>query len=176
MIWESCFWKQPLLRSATWLERLTVSDGNSERTLASVERNIFIGFYSIRKLLETFKVSEETRNITFDVHWHPNIKCVDYFNAHKIDECYNFSEIHEEKINLISLCNQFIHSYVFVIITNINDSFAGCHICSDRKRQEKLYYVGRDDILRAFRAVGHDYPTQLHLKRNSKTAQWEQAK
>lgn len=52
MIWESWYWKQPLLEMADRLEHLKTASALSDEELAQVERDIFIGFYSVRKLLE----------------------------------------------------------------------------------------------------------------------------
>jgi hypothetical protein len=87
MISESHYWKRPLLRAATWLERLRIEDTNEERVLVRVERELFVGFYAIRKVLDTFKISPSTRVMMFEVVWSPCIKPVDYMNAHRIDSC-----------------------------------------------------------------------------------------
>lgn len=52
MIWESWHWKQPLLKMADRLAQFKASNELSDEELAQVERDIFIGFYSVRKLLE----------------------------------------------------------------------------------------------------------------------------
>lgn len=52
MIWESVYWKQALLEMADCLERLKTTSALFEEELAQVEREIFIGFYSVRKFLE----------------------------------------------------------------------------------------------------------------------------
>jgi len=56
MIWESYYWKTPLLRMARRLRALKTAGELSEKQLVQIERDIFIGFYSIRKLFETFGV------------------------------------------------------------------------------------------------------------------------
>jgi hypothetical protein len=89
MISESHYWKRPLLRAATWLERLRIEDMNEERVLVRVERELFVGFYAIRKLLDTFKISPSTRTTMLAMVWSPCIKTVDYMNAHRIDELFD---------------------------------------------------------------------------------------
>jgi hypothetical protein len=52
MIWESCYWKEPLLEMAGRLRALKAGRHRlTEKRLVELERDIFIGFYSIRKLL-----------------------------------------------------------------------------------------------------------------------------
>lgn len=174
MIQESRYWKVPLLRSANWLERLRFDEGSEERALVRVERELFIGFYSIRKLLETFKLSASTKSLVFHLKWSPCIKMVDYFNAHRIDELFDLNTIQSEDRDLGFLCNQFIHSYVFVPVRHEGGALAGVYVCSDRTRHEKLYFVELGQAIHAFRTVGKDYPREQHLRRKAKTDQWEE--
>ena len=53
MIYDSFYWKEPLLQTANWLRRVRLSERTSERTYVRVEREVFVGFYSIRKLFDT---------------------------------------------------------------------------------------------------------------------------
>lgn len=175
MISESHYWKRPLLRAATWLERLRIEDANEERILVRVERELFVGFYTIRKLLDTFKISPSTRMMMFEMVWSPCIKTVDYMNAHRIDELFDLDVKHAEQRDLAFVCNQFIHSYVFVPVQHEDGTLAGAYIASDKARNERLYFVELAQILAAFRTVGRDYPAKQHMRRNEKTEQWEEA-
>jgi hypothetical protein len=170
---ESRYWKAPLLRAANWIEKLRIQEESSGKTFVRLEREVFVGFYAIRKLLETFKISDNTRSATFDLKYSPNIKPVDYLNAHRIDELYDLSRVASESRNLEFLCNQFIHSYIFVPVIGELNEIAGLYVTSDRTRHNKLYLVEQFQVLSAFRTVGRDYPTCVKLRRNSKTRQWE---
>lgn len=114
MILESSFWKEPLLRSASYLNHLRMSDRTSERTLVRIEKEVFVGFYAARKLLEAFKVSDKTKDSTFNLTWHPALRRVDLHNWHDLDRNYDLAKLHTEKRDIMFLCNQFIHSYVFI--------------------------------------------------------------
>jgi hypothetical protein len=113
MIWESSFWKEPLLGSANWLRKVRLTDRTTEKTFVRMEKELFLGFYSIRKLLDAKKVSTATETITFEMTWYPNTKHVDYLNRQRIDELYDLNKANTETRDLRFLCNQFIHSYVF---------------------------------------------------------------
>ncbi|ANY19613.1 hypothetical protein A6F68_01094 [Tsuneonella dongtanensis] len=64
MITESHYWKKPLLAGAKAIRKYMDTENVSEAEFARIEREIFIGFYSIRKLLEALgKVSAETRDM-----------------------------------------------------------------------------------------------------------------
>ena len=87
MIWESWYWKQPLLEVADRLESFKASQDLSEDQVAQVERDIFIGFYSVRKLFEApTKITDKTRSLSLILQKHPNLKPVTWRNNHKLDE------------------------------------------------------------------------------------------
>lgn len=102
------------------------------------------------------------------------MKMVDYFNAHRVEELFDLDTIHHEDRDLAFLCNQFIHSYVFVPVYHEAGALAGVYVSSDRSRHEKLYFVEISQVVHAFRTVGKDYPSEQHLRRNAKTDQWEE--
>jgi len=132
VIHESCYWKAPLLRAANWLEHLRIEESTVERSLVRAERELFVGFYAIRKLLETFKLSplhkkHEVFSNALTMHKDgglyerpPNRRAI-RFGSHT----------HVEKQNLEILCNQFIHSYVFVTAQQEDGSLAGAYVSSD---------------------------------------------
>jgi hypothetical protein len=173
MISESRYWKQPLLRTANWLERLRIDDENEDRALVRVERELFGGFYAVRKLLGTFSVSRSTRRKAFQMTWSPCVKHVDHLNSHRIDELFDLGTRHVERRDLTFLCNQFIHSFIFMSECDEHGALTGVFVSSDKMKNEKLYFVRINQILDAFRSVGRDYPAQLHLRRNS-SGQWEE--
>lgn len=174
MIQESCYWKAPLIRSANWLERLHIKEETAKRSLVRVERVLFVGFYGIRKLLETFKLSPSTRALKFSLLWSPCIKTVDYMNAHRIEELFDLEITNTEERSLEFLCNQFIHSYIFSPVQGEDGSLAGVFISSDRIKKDKVFFVDIDHILAAFRTVGSDYPAEQAMVRNEKTPQWDE--
>lgn len=172
MIQESCYWKEPLLKAAEWLECLIISE--NEELEVRVEREIFIGFYSIRKLLDTFKISHSTRAFLVTLQSHRCKKNVDYLNCHRLDELYDLSKQIKETRPLRFVCDQFIHSFVFGFCMEQDNKLAGFFIASDKLRSERLFFLPIQEILRIFRTVGEDYPTDMHMRRNPITKQWEE--
>lgn len=176
MIHESKYWKQPLLRAASWMHKLRVQDSEvGERDLVRVEREIFIGFYAIRKLLETFKVSLSTKELRLDVQaFKANTeRKADYFNKTNIDELFDLDHPCQEQRDIGFLCNQIVHSFIFLIATRENGALEGFFVASDSMRFKKLYFVGIDQVIHAFKLVGKDYPSSMQLRRNESTDQWE---
>jgi hypothetical protein len=168
---ESHYWKQPLLKAATWLQRLRIKP-QSQQALVRLEREIFVGFYAIRKLTDTMKLTHKIKAMTFPLLVHPCVKRVDYMNCHKIDEFYDLQSTTTELRDLAYLCNQFIHSYVYRAVISEDQRVDGFYVSSDRSRQKHLYFVTRASVLTAFRSVGRDDPTHFVLSRNHATGQW----
>ena len=172
MIWESSYWKEPLLASARWLLHVRLSERSSERTYVRIEREVFFGFYSIRKLLDSQKISDSTKLLSFDLRWHPNTKHVDHLNWHKLDKLYDLNVSRTETRDIRFLCNQFIHSYVFLPAED-NRRLEGFFVSSDRDRNRKVYFVELRHVLTAFRTVGRDNPSEVRLVRDPKTGDFE---
>jgi hypothetical protein len=175
MIHESFYWKQPLLKTAKWLAGLHIEDKTRERSFVRVEKELFIGFYAIRKLLDTYKVTDKTKAKSFNLKWSPlkGQKPGDYFNWHRIDEHYDLSERHTETRNIRFLCDQFIHSFVFIPAFTSRGKLSGFYLSSDRARHKRLYFVEIKQVLSAFQTVGQDNPREMRATRDPKTGQFE---
>ena len=169
MIWDSSFWKKPLLDAATWLQRVRFRENTRERTYVRIEKEIFIGFYTIRKLLDTFKVSDSTKTAMYNIAWHPNIKPVDYLNWHRIDKLYDLERSSTETRDIGFLCNLFVHSFIFVV--SGEERLDGVYVASDRTKNKKIYFVPLSHILSIFRLVGRDYPASASFVRNPETGE-----
>ncbi len=170
MIWESQYWKDPLLKSADYLRRVRLNEKTSEKTFVRIEKELFIGVYAVRKILDTFKVSDSTKKMKFDLVVHPAIRRVDYLNWHHLDKNYDLSSHKAETKDIRFLCNQFMHSYVF-ITSEIDGRLNGFFVASDRDRHSKCYFVDLEHVLNIFRTVGRDYPSTSKFHRGD-TGQW----
>jgi hypothetical protein len=175
LIHESRYWKAPLLRGATYLERLVVTEERAEALLARAEREVFIGFYAIRKLLPSLKLSCATKQLASRVTWFPPraSQPVDYFHRTEIDELFSLEEPTHEARELGFLCNQVIHSYVFVHSLSEGNKLDGFFVSSDTMRSRRLYFFSLPVVLRAFRTVGRDYPSRGAFEFNEETQDWE---
>jgi hypothetical protein len=139
-----------------------------------VEREIFVGFYTIRKLISTFKLSKSTKQISVTLESFPATQgeIVDYYNRHNFDELFELDLGTQEQHDLEFLCNQVIHSYIFIIGLCEDGIIKGFYLTSDRMRHKKLYFVPLAQVVSLFRTVGRDYPKKIHLERDPQTDQW----
>lgn len=176
MIWGSCYWKEPLLKDRNYLLRFRCSNTTGEKALAELEKRIFLSFYSIRKLIEAEELSTVNVNSSWPVFSYRNISRVDLMNWHKIDEKYDLEQENQETRSLHWICNQVIHSFVFVIDFEDDGKLSGFFISSDKERNKKLYQIRRKQILDILKLIGNDYPAHLDGERNKEgdwiTKQW----
>jgi hypothetical protein len=162
MISESYFWKQPLLEMAERLASLKSSGDLSEGHLIQIERDIFLGFYSVRKLFEApAKVTDAARAMKIPLIWHPNRRVVNWRNNHKIDELYDLSIRRTEDRNVSFICGRIIHSFVFCPCTD-DHGLCGIFFTSDTDKGNRLYYIDIDEVIGIFERVGSDYPSEIH--------------
>lgn len=160
MIWESSYWKEELLRLADKIARRRRQRRFSERSLANLEKEIFFAFYAIRKLIEAKKLTQRVVNRSISVKAYPTTsKGVTIFNwggaGYEIEKYFDVTKGTRDKVTLSFLCNQFIHSYIFIPEFSGN-GLARILIASDHMRKRKLYCVKIGVIETILRKIAFD--------------------
>ena len=173
MIWESSYWKEPLLESAERLKKFSASPVSEEIDFVTMEKDIFFGFYTIRKLMDTAKISTTNKEITLSLKCYPNTKNVDYLNWYKIDELYDLGSNQQENRKVRFICNLMIHSYVFLPDLTDNQELNGFYFASDTDKNKKLYYLAIENVINTFELFGNDYPTKSVMIRNENNGEWD---
>ena len=167
MIHESRFWKDDLFKSATSLERRLTQQRWYDGTFADVEKKVMLGFYVIRKLVEAHKVDDKTAKQGIAVTVYPSTgKRVTRNNWYHWWDLYDMEDPRKTKVPLISLCHQFVHSYVFSCAFDENRAFDSVLVSSDRERNRMLFSVSVPEVMRVFRAVGKNYPNSYRSEFN----------
>ena len=172
MIYESAYWKEPLIKTAKWLVCVRLSERTQERTFVRIEKEVFLSFYSIRKLIEALKVSDNIRDAKTVLAWHPNLNHVHHMNWEHIDLLYDLNTINKEERDVLFLCNQFIHSFVFSIYEQ-EGRIGGFYVTSDFNKNRKLYRVSLDQVVVLFRLIGRNYPSQAYYRYFYDTNEYE---
>ena len=155
MILDSSYWQNDILKLAKKLELRLIQKRWSLKSYFSVEKEIFLGFYSIRKLIESNKVPKiisEQKYQVFEFAKKDNLK--DSFNSNQIDE-FEFHKANKVNVSISNLCNQFIHSYYFIPFIPEGKSLIGFLICSDYKRKTGIYLITIFDIVDIYRQIGN---------------------
>jgi hypothetical protein len=140
LIHESYYWKAPLLEAVTRLRAFTVPGEISEQQLAQIERDLFVGFYAIRKLLDApGKLTDATHATNVSLERHPNRVAVTWRNNQKIDELYDLEATEQTTKSVRFVCNQIIHSFVFTTCEETHGGLSGVFFASDREKDFLLY-------------------------------------
>ena len=171
MIWESCHWKEPLLKERKYLSQFRATQSTKESTFAGIEKRIFISFYAIRKLIEADKLTTAYLSLKWKITKYPNTELVDIMNWHKINRKYDLSKETHETRDLEWICNQIIHSFVFIPIFRESGLFDGAYVSSDRNKNRCVYYFTRKLMFDLFELIGNDYPSASQRVRGE-DGQW----
>ena len=168
MIWESHYWKSDLLKIATRLKKRKEQKKWFETSLARVEQDVMLGFYIVRKLKEAQKLTVSLVEQQVNIQAFPsngiNVTCM---NWHRLNELYDFTLPNGQMRYLGFICDQIIHSYVFMVEFDDNSTIKGILFCSDQKRNTELYSLKIDKLIELFDDIGNNYPSSATFTFNS---------
>ncbi len=174
MIWESSDWKDSLLKTALKISKRVHQKRWTERSFFVFEREIFFAFYSVRKLIEAKKLSDYVVEAKISLQSFKSMGInVTRLNKDKIEELYDLQNPLSESIKLKDLCNQFIHSYIFIPCFGEFDELSGIIFCSDHTRKQKVFELVVVDLVEALRLVGSDYPSSSHYVFDEKLGDYQ---
>ena len=159
MIWDSVPWKADLLATAKRLEKMIRTRQPSERRLRALEKELFIGFYSIRKLIEANLVSTTTKKLEVPLVSYPSTgKKTTMINWHRVDQLFDFSKGRAHAVRLLDLANKMIHSYVYLpMTTSATGPVKWILIASDRQRNHSIHEIELSSYPRNRVVIARDY-------------------
>jgi hypothetical protein len=168
MIWESYYWKADLRRRSSALRKRVTQKRWTGTSLAKCEQTLMLGFYSIRKLIESAKLTDTVTDSAYLIRAYPPTgKRITLINNHKLEELYDLGAPRKERIKLRDLCNQFIHSHVFSLVVE-EGALTAVWVASDRQRSRFLIEVTVETIIKIFELVSDDEVGSAHFKFDQK--------
>ena len=174
MIWDSSFWKKDLDGRARRLRERKSQTRWGDASQARTEQDVMLAFYSIRKLIEADKLTTAVRNSVVEIRSFPwRGKRVNQLNWHRLDELYDLASPHVANKRLMWLCNQVIHSYVFLLQFQEAGGLAGVLLSSDFERNRALYCIDIDPLIELLERVVVDEPERVEMKLNSRTGDYD---
>jgi hypothetical protein len=174
MIWESRDWKEYLLKTALNLSKRIHQKRWTERSFFLFEREIFFAFYSVRKLIEAKKLSDYVVEAKISLQAFKSMGLpVTRFNRDGINELYDLQNPSSESIKLKDICNQFIHSYIFVPCFGESNELDGIIFCSDHTRKHRVFKLAIADLIEALKMVDSDYPSSGHYVFDEKLGDYQ---
>jgi hypothetical protein len=164
---DSIPWREQLLRSADDLERRKTQRRWTERTSFLVERDVMVGCYAVRRLHEARKVSDTLASRAWRASSHRLIgRPPDRWGRFAPWEHYDMESSQAVALGLTEFCNQFIHSWVWMISVTMDDVFDGIFISSDWQRRKSLFHINVDELVGLFRAVGSEDIVSVRMRRD----------
>jgi len=174
VIWESAYWKEELFRNANRLKRRQIQRRWVERSHAGLEKDVMIGFYSIRKLIESHKISDELRDRPVPLRCYPwTGRDVTYMNWDKIDRNYDLESPVALQQSVAWIANQLIHSFVFMANCSQGGGLESILFNSDYTRRKYLYEIGIDQLITLFEEVGANDPASISYIFNGKSRDYD---
>ncbi|MCP5555908.1 MAG: hypothetical protein H7A54_19880 [Akkermansiaceae bacterium] len=129
----------------------------SDRQTVSVEKRIFLTFYGIRKLIEAKKLSDECTGQQIPITLFPSTgKAVTHMNWHRSDEHFDFESPQSHRWALLTLCHQFVHSYVFHVVGGESGGLDGFMVASDRQKGSSLLQIDVTAVISLFESIAQD--------------------
>lgn len=166
MIDESGPWREELWRVARRLEGRKLQQRWTSRSNFLVERDVMVSAYAIRRLADAYKLSDQMRARTVPVEQYKLIgRAPDLMSRDRLNAFYDLTSGTSQSLGVVQICNQFVHSFVWVIETETGSNVTAIFFCSDRARSRWLYRVTIDDLVSLLDEVAEDDVVALEMIR-----------
>lgn len=173
---ESRYWKEELARIAKSLHPVKFPARWSERAHCVVERDLMIGFFLLRRLIELHKVSSRTKNCRLSVFsCKAKGKRVTRLNGSDIPDLYDIANEIAESKGLTYISNQFVHAYTSFIFRDQTRNWSDVYLVSDFDRNNCIWRVPVVEITSAFLIAAKDYPARVSMIYNASHGDYDVA-
>ena len=154
MISSKELWKKELLVIAHSLLRRLAQTKWSDKSIYRLEKELFVGFFSVRKLIESKAISANVTSKKFSLMHFPAWKQSATSNRNHL--LYNQTpEQRKYHLTIRQISNLFIHSY-HVLPFGGNGMLCGFFVTSEFERKNGIFLILIFDIVTIFRlCAGH---------------------
>ena len=163
---ESLYWKEKLAQIAKSIRPITMPKRWSERAVCSVERDVMIGFFIVRRLMELHKVSSGITEMRLDVFSAPTTKNVTKLDQVAIDENYDWNAERVEKKQVLYICHQCVHARLSFVERSPDRNWSNLLVVSDYDLKERIWRIPFPEIIRLFVAASNDWPNHCSITYN----------
>ncbi|MCQ9067099.1 hypothetical protein [Vibrio diabolicus] len=157
------YWLDEIETSAHFLEGLYRSKEWNDRLEYEVEKSIFVGFYAIRKLLESGHLTQRVSSLNWTLTAYP---LCENTNSNEWIRNYNHSKGFDKQLGLKKICDQFVHSVHFAPFVPDGRFCVGFYFVSDRDRNKEIYYIQIVNVLNVFLSVANGKNVKLKIEHN----------
>lgn len=171
MIFDSVVWKYELEKKVADFKTY-ISDKSAldeERFGMKVEEFFFVTAFIVRKLLESYKFSDEYCAKQYTVIGYQRKKddyAVDFLNNHKIDKHFDLESSEPITCNLNNICNLLIHSFIFIMA--VDDSVLdGIFVTTDYDKEKFILKLSLSEYLRLLEGCINDDIIRMDYNRTT---------
>lgn len=156
---ESLYWKEELARIAKTIRPVPKPKRWSERAVCTVERDVMIGFFIVRRMIELHKVSARIAKIKIDVFGTPTVKNITLLNRFSLEENYDWDAEKVENKSVAYVCNQSIHAYLSFVFRGPDRNWSDLVVVSDYDRNKTIWRIPFPTIIKLFEETSKDWPS-----------------
>lgn len=165
---ESIYWKEELSRIAKSIRPVSKPKRWSERAVCTVERDVMIGFFIVRRMVELSKVSSRVATGKLDVFSAPVTRNVTKVNRFSVEENYDWNAEKAERKLVPYICNQCIHAYLSYVDRGQDRNWSDLLVVSDYDRNDVIWRVPFSTIIALFNAAADDWPASYQMTYDAK--------
>lgn len=162
-MFESLYWKEELSRIEKSIRPVAKPRRWSERAVSTIERDVMIGFFIVRRLIELNKVSSHIAKLELGVFRSPAVRAVTKLNRFSFERNYDWQAEQPEQRPVKYICNQCIHSYVSAVLRASDRNWSDLLVVSDYGRAKTIWRVPFSAIVQLFSATAKDWPSEMHM-------------
>jgi hypothetical protein len=170
---ESLYWKEELARIAKTIRPVLKPKRWSERAVCTVERDVMIGFFIVRRLIELQKVSPLIVDKKLDVFSAPATKDITKINWHCLEENYDWKAEKADQKSVSFLSNQCIHAYLSFVLRGKDRNWSDIVVVSDYERNKTVWRIPFPAIVELFEETSNDWPRTHQMTFNPKRRDYD---
>jgi len=168
VIEQDTYWRRDLLKFGERLEKRYRQRKWSARTLYNIEKQVFLSFYIIRKLIESGKADPGVSGFNCAIMKYPIREGAQPSTDPKtFGLTYELFRGSKTALNLKELCNQFIHSFIFSPFTPFKREMFGIYFVSDSHSKTGLYYIRLIKVIEIILSAGRNRLINLNLHKKA---------
>lgn len=162
---ESCYWKEELERIARTLKRQARPPRWSQRGVCVIERDLMIGFFLLRRLIELHKVSSRIRDKRLRVFSYGSRGSpVTHLNGHRLPDVYDMDHEIVQTKKPMYISNQFVHACTSFVARDVSRNWSDILLVSDYDKNDCIWRVPIETIRTLFIQAAQDYPSEVEWK------------
>jgi hypothetical protein len=176
VLWDSAVHKDDLVNGLHGIDEALDDEefGEAEGASLAVQEFFFWSTFTMRKLSDSFKLSDELLAEKWTVDEHPRLAGgapVDFLNWDRIDTHYDLDRRQPRRVTLRQLCGLAIHSFVFLpLLTHDHRSVEGFYLNSDRTKERGVLFVPWSLLSDLINAVYDDDIVRIEYDRSTGSA------